>query len=128
MDWFQPFENSDHSEGAIYLSILNLPLEERIKWENTIVVGIIPGPKEPSLDINSFLKPIVDELISLWEDGIILMENGFQYLYRVALLCISNDIPATRKCCGFLSYTARKGNHFYRKFTYLINLIFYTLI
>jgi len=35
--------------------VMNLPREERFKTENLIVVGIIPGPKEPKLHINSFL-------------------------------------------------------------------------
>ena len=44
------------------MTIVNLPREVRFKWENTIVCGIIPGPKEPSYNINTYLRPIVDEL------------------------------------------------------------------
>ena len=51
VDWFNPFIHTLHSEGAIYLSILNLPHQERFLQEN---VGVIPGPKEPPLHINSF--------------------------------------------------------------------------
>lgn len=29
VDWFQPFRHTQHSEGAIYLSVLNLPRQER---------------------------------------------------------------------------------------------------
>ena len=25
VDWFQPFEHTQHSEGVIYMSIMNLP-------------------------------------------------------------------------------------------------------
>ena len=28
VDWFQPFQHTQHSEGAIYLSVLNLPRQE----------------------------------------------------------------------------------------------------
>ena len=49
------------------MSILNLPRESRFKQENTILVGLIPGPHEPSRDINTFLKPLVDDLLKLWE-------------------------------------------------------------
>ena len=45
-DWFQ------HSEGAIYLSVLNLPAFLK---ENLFLVGIIPGLKEPDLHMKSFL-------------------------------------------------------------------------
>ena len=67
VDWFNPYKHTKHSEGAIYLSILNLPRQERYLQENIILVGVIPGPKEPSLHINSFLKPLVTELINLWK-------------------------------------------------------------
>ena len=47
VDWFQPYKHTNHSCGVIYLVLMNLPREERFKPENVIMVGIIPGPKEP---------------------------------------------------------------------------------
>lgn len=49
IDWFQPYSRVTDSVGVIYLSILNLPHHIRYKQENVILVGIIPGPKEPKL-------------------------------------------------------------------------------
>ena len=49
VDWFQPFLHTQHSEGAIYLSVLNLPRQKRFLKENIILVGVIPGPKEPAI-------------------------------------------------------------------------------
>ena len=66
LDFFQPYEHLSYSLGAIYMSILNLPRESRFKQENTSLVGLIPGPHEPSRDINTFLKPLVGDLIKLW--------------------------------------------------------------
>lgn len=40
VDWFQPFKYTNYSVGAIYLSILNLPREERFK-RNNIYIGRI---------------------------------------------------------------------------------------
>ena len=74
-DFFNPFERSQYSLGLLYLVIVNLPREERFKWKNVIVVGIIPGPEEPKLHINSFLRPLVDELCEYWY-GVDLLENG----------------------------------------------------
>ena len=70
VDWFQVYKHTNHSCGVIYLVLMNLPREERFKPENVIMVKIIPGPKEPKGDINSFPKPLVDELIDFW-DGVI---------------------------------------------------------
>ena len=40
VDWFQPFKGrNDRSVGVIYLVLLNLPREQRFKWENIIAVS-----------------------------------------------------------------------------------------
>ena len=66
-DWFQPFKHTQYSVGVLYLALENLPREVRFKRENIIIVGLIPGPTEPSKTINSYLRPLVDELKRLWE-------------------------------------------------------------
>lgn len=53
IDWFQPFKLTKASVGAMYLTILNLPYYCRFKRQNIILLGIIPGPSEPSRDIKS---------------------------------------------------------------------------
>ena len=54
MDFFQPFTHTTYSVGVIYCVILNLPRELRYKFENMIVISIIPGPHEPKLNINTY--------------------------------------------------------------------------
>ena len=49
VDWFQPFERTVHSSGAIYGAICNLSRELHFKPENMLILGLIPGPNEPSL-------------------------------------------------------------------------------
>lgn len=75
-------------------------------------MGIIPGPREPEHNINSYLQPLVSELLTLWE-GIKLQVNTasgvVEAKVRCALLCVACDLPAGRKACGFLSYNARLG-------------------
>ena len=64
LDWFQPFDSSVYSCGAIYGVICNLPREIRFKKENMLILGLLPGPNEVKLHkINHFLSPIVDELL-----------------------------------------------------------------
>ena len=71
VDWFQPFKHTVYSVGAIYVSILNLPRHIRYKVDNTILIGIIPGPHEPTLHINMFLTPFIAELLQLWNGGML---------------------------------------------------------
>lgn len=58
IDWFNPYKQTPYSAGAIYLSVLNLPRAKRFKPHNTILVGMIPGPREPA-NLNPFLEPLV---------------------------------------------------------------------
>ncbi len=109
VDWFQPFKHAKDSVGAIYLAIQNLPRECRYKVENIILVGIIPGPKEPQGTVNSFLGPLVKELQIFWQGLHISDHTGNKVLIRAALTCTTCDIPATRKVCGFLGHAAGLG-------------------
>jgi hypothetical protein len=43
---------------------MNLPPSVRVKRRNMLLVGFIPGPKEPK-DIDSFLFPLVQEFKAL---------------------------------------------------------------
>ena len=65
IDWFKPYKRSEYKVSAVMLTILNLPREERFKDKWTMIVGIIPGPTEPKGNINTYLKPLVDDLLSL---------------------------------------------------------------
>ena len=103
LDWFQPFKYTQHSTGAIYASICNLPRAERNKPENILYLGFLPGPKEVGLEkINHYLAPIVDELKELWEGWKVpqTYDNKDGLEIRVALIIGSSDIPASRKLFG----------------------------
>ena len=106
IDWFQPFTHTQYSVGVMYLVILNSPRSIRFKSENIIIAGVIPGPKEPSKHINSYLYPLVDDLLDLWHDGITVTTNNEAATYRAALLCVACDLPAAHKVCGFLSHSS----------------------
>ena len=107
IDWFQPFKRTEYSVGAIYAIIQNLPREKRFKEENI-----------PNLSIHTYLKPLIDELKSMYTNGLsVSTPQGTRVTVRVAVSCISCDIPATRKVCSFLSHNANLGNKCYKNFS-----------
>ena len=111
VDWMQPFEHTPYSVGVMYLVLMNLPRSERFKRENIFLVGLIPGPSEPRHNINSFLTPLVDEFLLLWEEGVQLRHSGSLLLpecFKAALLCVACDMPGSRKVCGFTSHNSAK--------------------
>lgn len=111
VDWFRVYKHSQYSAGPIYLAVLNLPRNERYKVENIILAGIIPGPKEPKLNINTFLAPLVKDMEKLY-DGITFKNSasvsGMTTL-RCIISCVACDLPATRKVCGFANFNGKYG-------------------
>ena len=81
--------------------------------ENIILVGIIPGPKEPSLSINSYLGPLVLELQDVYSGWLINITtvDGLTYAVpiRACIGCVACDIPVSQKICGFFYHIATKG-------------------
>lgn len=106
IDWFQPFKHRVYSIGVIYLAIMNLPRAIRYKRENII---LLPGPSEPSKTMNTYLTPLVADLLTLWEGVSFETCSSGTQLIRGALLCVGCDLPAGRKACGFLSHSANLG-------------------
>ena len=110
VDWFKLYKHTNYSVGILYLVVENLPRNIRFNIENTIIMGCIPGPNEPKKNINSFIKPLVDELLELWHGVQIKSGSLFGVTsVRCMLTSVSADIPATRKLCGFFSHSAKRG-------------------
>ena len=111
MDCFRPYKHSQGSVGVIYMVIMNLPRSERYELENVLVVGIQPGPGEPKLTANTFLKPLVEELQILWKSKERFSVSGsiFKKRIQAGLICVSCDIPASRKIGGFMGHMANQG-------------------
>ncbi|RPD78038.1 hypothetical protein L226DRAFT_458088 [Lentinus tigrinus ALCF2SS1-7] len=75
------------------------------------LVGVIPGPGKPKTDweINHFLRPLVDELLQLWNSGIYYSRTSKYVggrLVRCVLVPLVCDLPAARQVGGFGSYSA----------------------
>ena len=83
---------------------LNLPPDQRYKVTNILPSIIIPGPKKPK-DINSFLRPLIDELTIL-ETGhstIVDGDNGEVFTLRAHVLMVTGDGPAVADAMGMKS-------------------------
>ncbi|OAD67046.1 hypothetical protein PHYBLDRAFT_102313, partial [Phycomyces blakesleeanus NRRL 1555(-)] len=86
----------------------NLPQEERFKPENVILVGLMPGSKEPKTkEINHYLKSIVDELLQLFM-GITIptFKCPAGVNIHAALHMVACDIPTTRKTSRFTTHNS----------------------
>ena len=91
------------SVGDLYLAVENLPRELRFKRENIL---IIPGPSKPSMYINSYLEPLIDELELLWDGVVVTMDKRKRFGLPS---CIACDVPAARKVGGFIGHKGKRG-------------------
>lgn len=107
IDWFQPHKHVAYSVGVIYAVVINLPRSIRYK-ENVIIIGIIPGPQKPKKHVNSYLGPSVSELLQL-QRGQWFSTSGGQQFVKCVVVCLSSDIPATRKAAGFVGHNGKKA-------------------
>jgi hypothetical protein len=102
-DRMNPFmNNSVHSTWPIVLTIFNLPPWLCNKRKYLMLSGLIPGPNEAGNDIDTYLRPLVDDLKILWSEGI---EVGDEYKYeyfnlRALLFVTVSDSPAQRNLSG----------------------------
>ncbi len=110
VDWMAPFKRGNYSYGTIFMSVLDLPRKVRLtkRWMNA--VGIIPGSKEPKIHMNTYLKPLVNDLLHLWNGKEIEIASTKQKIHvRAMLFCVSCNLPALRKVTQFLSHRANRG-------------------
>lgn len=84
------------------LMLVNYNLDPTIRnrLENVLCVGVIPGPRQCK-DLNSFLVPLVDELLEL-EGGVkcggFSPEGvGYDFVFHAFILIVFGDIPALSK-------------------------------
>ena len=61
-------QSSGHSTWPVTLCIYNLPPWLCMKRKFIMMPVLIPGPKQPSNDIDVYLKPLIEDLLLLWKD------------------------------------------------------------
>ena len=86
---------------------------KRYRRENVILCGIIPGPHEPRGVINSYLSPLVQDLLDFYQGVKLKVVTGMlcplSLTFKVALISVIADIPAARKVAGIVGHSAKLG-------------------
>ena len=67
-DGINPFgeQSSNHSTWPVTLCLYNLPPWLCMKRKFIMMLVLIQGPKQPGNDIDVYLRPLVEELLQLW--------------------------------------------------------------
>ncbi|KAI9191247.1 hypothetical protein LWI28_005831 [Acer negundo] len=97
-DGFNPFGTMSisYSTWPVVLMIYNLPLWMCMKQPNFIMSLLIPGPSAPGKDIDVYLKPLIDELKELWDNGLKTFDASTNQNFNMhaALLWTISDFSA----------------------------------
>ena len=107
-DGFTPFKyGSSHTIWPVVLAVYNLPPWSIMKKSNLIVPLIIPGPHMPGNDLDIFLRPLIEELKSLFHTGVRTYDAATDSFFtlRVALPWTVGDFLAY----AYLSGWSTKG-------------------
>ncbi|KAJ7142858.1 hypothetical protein C8R44DRAFT_866138 [Mycena epipterygia] len=76
LDWFGRKTSSygpSHSSGVMSFCIQNLDMSQMYRADNLILNQMPPGPQEPTgQQLQNYLKIVVDDLLKLYEDGIVV--------------------------------------------------------
>ncbi|KAF5384761.1 hypothetical protein D9615_001059 [Tricholomella constricta] len=106
-DWLQLLSNRPHSTGPIYISINDLPRDQRFLQINVICPCIMPGPSEPNAQqLNHILEPSTKELSMLQHGVLMEIRDQEPELVYADYICNNCDTPAARKISGTAGHSA----------------------
>ena len=104
-DGMNPFgeQSSSHSTWPVTLCIYNLPPWLCMKRKFIMMPVLIQGPKQPGNDIDVYLRPLVEELLLLWNrPGVRVWDEHKQEHFdlRALLFVAINDWSALSNLSG----------------------------
>ena len=104
-DEFSPFGQfgKTYSCWPIILTPYNLPPGTCMKREFMFLTILISGPSDLRHKIDVYLQPLIDDLCTLWNDGIPTFDVSLKqnFLMKTALMWIINDFPAYEMLSGW---------------------------
>ncbi|XP_052117337.1 uncharacterized protein LOC107489344 isoform X2 [Arachis duranensis] len=104
-DGFNPFGNmsTKYSVWPVVLIPYNLPPWKCMKDPYLMLSLLIPGSKSPGKAIDTYLRPLIEELKELWNVGVDTFDayEKKNFKMRAAILWTVNDFPAYGDLSGW---------------------------
>ncbi|KAI3453341.1 hypothetical protein Pfo_010004 [Paulownia fortunei] len=102
---FNPFGNMSnaYSMWPVLLMLYNLPPWKMTKPSYMIMSLLIPGPKAPEKEIDVYLRPLINELKELLDDGVETYDASTERVFQlhVAMMWIIYDFPVYGTVSGW---------------------------
>ncbi|KAM0070264.1 putative Transposase-associated domain-containing protein [Helianthus debilis subsp. tardiflorus] len=107
-DGFNPNNSNSNpcSLWPVFLTIYNLPPWMSLKDTYIKLCLVIPGRKSPGQNVDVFLRPLIDELKELYEEGIEVYDayRKENFMMRAILLWTVSDFPAYAMLSGWSTH------------------------
>ena len=105
-DGFNPFSNSTYSCWPVFVTPYNLPPSMCMRREYIFLALIIPGPKSPGRSLDVYLRPLIDELKLLWNEGVNTFDawKKQNFIMKAVLLWTISDFPAYGMLSGWSTH------------------------
>ena len=107
-DGFNPFGHSavPYSCWPVIVTPYNLPPWMCMKQPYLFLSLVIPGPKSPGKNLDVYLRPLIDELKVLWEDGVQTWDVSTKtnFNLRAAVMWTISDFPAYGMLSGWSTH------------------------
>ncbi|KAK7279834.1 hypothetical protein RJT34_24892 [Clitoria ternatea] len=104
-DGMNPYSSlsSIHSPWPVLLVVYNLSPQLCMKRKYIMLSMMISGPKQPGNDIDVYLRPLIEDLTMLWEEGIDVFDaySCEYFKLRAIIFCTINDFPAYGNLAGY---------------------------
>ncbi|GKA74835.1 hypothetical protein Tco_0781213 [Tanacetum coccineum] len=104
-DGINPFKSlsSRHSTWPVLLCIYNLPPWLCMKRKYIMMSLLIQGPKQPGNDIDVYLRPLIDDMIDLWETSVDIYDAHKKERFQLfaMIYCTINDFLAYGNLSGY---------------------------
>jgi hypothetical protein len=118
-DGMNSFMNSStHSTWPIVLMILNLPPWMCNKWKYIMMSGLIPGSQQLRNDIDTYFRPLVEDLKELWYNDEVQVwdEHKCEYFGLKAILFMTvSDSLLARNLSGQRKKIGSGYPHYFRE-------------
>jgi len=95
--------STQHRLWPVLLVIYNLPPWLCMKQKYMMLSIMILGLRQPGNGINVYLRPLIEDLSKLWDEGVLVFD-GFRnktFHLRAMLFCTINDFPTYQNLSGY---------------------------
>ena len=79
-----------YSVWLVVMTVYNLPSWLYAKDPYKMLTLLIPSPNALRKDIDVFLRPLVDDLKELWEEGVVVRDAASKTSFRI-WACVAHD-------------------------------------